>query len=376
MFELGKEEKGTRYHRQRRRIAILGAALSASFLALLLVTGASAALRTLIAQATTSWIPAVVLYVTALVLAHELLLAPLVHYPAVTLERRYGLSTQSTASWCRDYVKAGALSLACAAAGALVVSMLLRWSPGVWWVWASGVCVVVLVLLAQLAPVLLLPLFYELKPLDRETLAARLSALARRSGTRVAGVFEWRLSDRTRKANAAFTGIGRTRRILVSDTLLGEYSDDEMEVILAHELGHQVHRDIWSGIAVEAALIAAAFYGASLALSTVEGRFGLEGPSDMAALPVLALAAGLVLVPLRPLANACSRAHERRADRYALEMTRNAGAFVSAMRRLAAQNLAEERPSRLIEVLFYTHPPTIARIEAARAWAARQAPTT
>jgi len=130
-----------------------------------------------------------------------------------------------------------------------------------------------------------------------------------------------------------------------------------------------VHRDIWKGIALETVLIALGFYLADLALARFAGSFGLEGKGDVAALPLLLLAAGAVSLALMPLANALSRAHERRADRYALEMTRNAPAFVSAMKRLGAQNLAEEHPSRLVQILFYTHPPISDRIEAAHAWA-------
>jgi STE24 endopeptidase len=215
-----------------------------------------------------------------------------------------------------------------------------------------------------------MPLFYEVKPLDRAALVDRLVALADRAGARVLGVFEWRLSDRTKRANAALAGLGRTRRILLSDTLLAEHSDDEIEVILAHELAHHVYRDIWSGIALEALLIVAGFYLADLALTAFADSFGLTGKADVAATPLLLLTAGALSLALMPLFNAFSRAHERRADRYALEMTRNVDAFVTAMKRLAAQNLAEDRPSRLVEVLFHTHPPTAARVEAARTWAA------
>ena len=355
---------------------MLGTVLSACFLAVVLVTGASAALRDAAVRiADGSFTATVLLYVVALAAGHELLLAPLAYYQGMRLERRYGLSTQTQASWWRDYLKAGGLSLAFAGGGAVVLFWLIRWNPVAWWALAAAVFGGVLVLLAQLAPLLLLPLFYELKPLEREGLAQRLAALADRAGTRVAGVFEWRLGDRTRKANAAFTGLGRTRRILLSDTLLGNYSDEEVEVILAHELAHQVHRDVWSGIALETALVGVALYAAAQALVVFDGAFGLTGRSDVAALPIVVLCGGLVSLALKPAANALSRAHERRADRYALDMTRNVTAFVSAMRRLAAQNLAEERPSRLVELLFYTHPPTVARIEAARAWAARHAPT-
>ena len=192
--------------------------------------------------------------------------------------------------------------------------------------------------------------------------------LAERAGARVLGVFEWQLGDRTRKANAALAGMGPTRRILLSDTLLAEHSDDEIEVVLAHELAHHVHHDIWKAIALEAALILLGFYVADRALGVAVGHFGLADKDDLAGVPLLLLAGGAVSLALLPLANALSRVHERRADLYALEMTGNAQAFASAMRRLAAQNLAEERPSKLVEVLFCSHPPVAARLEAARAW--------
>jgi len=185
-------------------------------------------------------------------------------------------------------------------------------------------------------------------------------------------VFEWRMSEKTRKANAALTGLGRTRRILLSDTLLAEHSDDEIEVILAHELSHHVHHDIWKGLAVEAVLLTTGLYLSDRVLAMVSGRFGLTGKDDVAALPLLVLALGAVSIVLLPVVNALSRAHERRADRYALEMTGNAAGFMSAMKRLGAQNLAEERPSRLVEILFYSHPPMAARIDAARVWESRR----
>ena len=152
----------------------------------------------------------------------------------------------------------------------------------------------------SLRPCVLLPLFYEFKPLDRDALVTRLVGLADRAGARVMGVFEWRLSDKTKKANAALAGIGQTRRIIISDTLLAEHSDDEIEVILAHELAHHVHRDIWKGIALETVLIALGFYLADRVLTRFAGSFGLMGKGDVAALPLLLLAAGAVSLALMP----------------------------------------------------------------------------
>jgi len=366
---VANEDKATRYHRLRRRAALAGTALGALFLTLLLITGWSAALRdAAVSAAGPSFTLTVVAYVVLIALLSEVVQLPLAFYQGMTLERRYGLSTQTDARWWLDRLKAGAVGLVFAIGGALIVWWLLRWSPERWWLIAALCFGLVLILLAQLAPVLLLPVFYHFKTLDRPALAARLVSLAERAGARVIGVFEWQLSDRTRKANAALTGIGQTRRILLSDTLLAEHSDDEIEVVLAHELAHHVHHDIWKGIALEAVLLVLGFYLADRVLEASVGRFGLAAKDDIAGLPLLLLAGGAVSLALLPLANAVSRAHERRADRYALDMTRNAAAFISAMRRLAAQNLAEERPSRLVEILFHSHPSTAARVDAARAW--------
>ena len=363
------EDKATRYHRLRRRASLSGTALAAAWLLLLLVTGWSTSLRDVAtSMARQSFVLTVIWYVVLVAVLSEAVQLPLAFYRGVILERQYELSTQTTARWWLDHLKAGGLVLVFAVAGALVVWSLLRWNPEYWWLVASLCFACFLVLLAQIGPVLLLPAFYTFKPLQRTTLGPRLVRLAERAGARVLGVFEWQLGDRTRKANAALAGMGRTRRILLSDTLLAQHSDDEIEVVLAHELAHHVHHDIWKAIALEAILILLGFYVADRALGAAVGHFGLAGRDDIAGLPLLVLAGGAVSLALLPLANALSRAQERRADRYALEMTGNAQAFASAMRRLAIQNLAEERPSRLVEVLFCSHPSVAARLEAARAW--------
>jgi STE24 endopeptidase len=366
------EDKSARYHRLQRRAGLVATGVGALVLLLLLTTGWSAALRDAAATAARgSFALTVTAYVFFLVLITEAVQLPFAFYRGVVLERRYGLSTQTTARWWLDQLKGGILTLVFGVGAALMIWSLLRWNSDWWWLPAAICFALILIGLAQLAPVILLPLFYDFKPLERETLAARLVALAERAGARVLGVFEWRLSDRTRKANAALAGIGRTRRILLSDTLLAEHSDEEIEVILAHELAHHVYRDIWRGLALESALIALGFFLTDRVLTVLDGSFGMTGKRDIAALPLLLLTGGVVSIGLMPAANALSRSYERRADRYALEMTKNVPAFVSAMKRLGAQNLAEERPSRFVELIFYSHPPMAARIEAAHAWAKR-----
>jgi STE24 endopeptidase len=344
------------------------------FLILLVLSGASIAIRESVeATVGTSLVLVVLAYVLTMATLSELLHLPFAFYQGIILERRYGLSRETTGRWLVDHVKAAAIVLAYLSLAGVVIAALLRLSPGNWWLFAAIFFTIVLVLLARFAPVFLLPLFYDVRPLEREELRARLIALAEKAGTPVLGVFEWRLGDRTSKANAALVGIGQTRRILVSDTLLAAHSDQEIETVFAHELAHHVYGDIWSGLALEVVLVALGCYLADYVLVTLAPAMGLAGKSDIAGFPLIALALGAVSLVLRPITNALSRAHERRADRYALETTGNSSAFISAMKRLASTNLAEERPSRFVELFFHTHPSTTARIEAAKAWSDRSA---
>ena len=363
------EDKAARYHRLRRQASLLETLVVGLTLVLLLATGRSAALRDWASAATGhSTVLAIAVYTAVLVLLSELLQIPLAFYQGVVLERRYELSTQAAGRWWGDRLRALLMGLPLAVAGAVVVWSLIAWIPEYWWAWTAVCLALFLMLMAHLAPILLLPLFYRFTPLDRPALTSRLVMLAERAGTQVLGVFEWRMSDRTRKANAALTGIGRTRRILLSDTLLAAHSDDEVEVILAHELAHHVHHDIWKSIAVEFVLILTGFFFADRALQAAVGHFGIGSKADVAGLPLLVLTGGAVSLLLLPVANAVSRLHERRADRYALDMTGNPGAFTSAMKRLSVQNLAEERPSRWVEMFFHSHPSIADRIDAAHRW--------
>lgn len=357
------EDRAARYQRLKRRVSVVAVIWSAALLAALLAGGWNRSLRD-IAERFAPAAP-VLTYVLLLSLLNELGSLPLALYSGLVLERRYGLSNERFSGWALDQLKSFAIGLALAGPAASLVYWFIRRSPDTWWLGAGVAFALILVVLTNLAPVLLLPIFYSVRPLDREQLRTRLLELAERAGARVLGAYEWGLSEKTRKANAALAGLGATRRILVSDTMLADYSEEEIEVVLAHELAHHVHGDIWKGIAFESALVVGGFYAASRALSASVAVFRLRGVDDVAGMPILLLAAGAVSLAMVPLAHAMSRAFERSADAFALELTRNPSAFVSAMRRLGAQNLAEENPSKLVEWLFYSHPPIRARIAAA-----------
>jgi STE24 endopeptidase len=370
------EDKSTRYQRLKRQVSVVSLLWMAAILVGLVLTGSSAALRSHAETWASGGPPllaaplAVVLYVVGLSIVTEVLGLPLAFYSGFLLERRYGLSNERLGGWFKDQVKSLAIGLVLGSGAATLIYFFIRRSPGGWWLPTGTAFALVIAGLANLTPVVLLPLFYTVKPLGREDLRARLLTLAERAGARVLGAYEWGLGEKTKKANAALAGLGGTRRILVSDTMLAEYSDDEIEIVLAHELAHHVHGDIWKGLAFESALILAGFYLAAHVLEWTVLPLGLSGPADVAGLPVLLLAAGAVSLAMVPAAHAISRSYERSADRFALELTRNPGAFISAMRRLGAQNLAEEDPSKVAQWLFYSHPPLRERIAAAQAFKA------
>ena len=369
------EDKATRYHRLKRQASVVSMLWGVLLLGGLAATGASAALRDTAERvagnaAPASWqAPATVLvFVILLSILNEIAGLPIGFYTGFHLERQYELSKETLGGWLADQAKSFGIGVILAAIAAELVYLFIRLSPDRWWLGAGLTFTLLIVGLTNLTPVLLLPVFYSVKPLDRDALRTRLLALAERAGARVLGAYEWGLGEKTRKANAALAGLGSTRRILVSDTMLAEFSDDEIEVVLAHEIAHHVHGDIWKGIAFESALIVAGFYLASRVLHAMAVPAGLRGVDDVAGLPLLLLAAGAVSLVMVPAAHAMSRGFERDADRFALNLTKNPGAFISAMRRLGAQNLAEDDPSKIVQWLFYSHPPVRDRIAAAQAF--------
>jgi len=249
-----------------------------------------------------------------------------------------------------------------------LVYALLRWQPDSWWLWVAIALIVINVLLANLAPVLLMPIFNKFVPLGEEyaELSERLLRLAERAGAKVRGVYQFDMSRRTKAANAALTGLGNTRRIILGDTLLSEFSTDEIETVMAHELGHHANNDILLGIVVESAVTLVGLLLAFWGLRWGVAVFGFQGPADPAAMPLLVVVMGLYSLVTMPLGNGFSRWREKRADQFALRLTGNGDAFASALTRLANQNLSQVDPEPWVEWLFYSHPSLGKRIAMAK----------
>ena len=365
-----KQAQAKQYARIRRRLWLVDTLLTALYLFLWLFAGWSKALVTWLKTFTTNdWLLVLGFAIVFGGIA-SILELPLGYYSGYVLPHRFGQSNQDLRGWIVDQLKNLAIS---APLGLLVLELVylaLRLTDGWWWAWTAVGMLVFTVLLSNLAPVLIMPLFNKFVPLgeDHAELADRLLKLAEKAHTKVRGVFKFDMSKRTRAANAALTGIGNTRRIVLGDTLINEFSTDEIESVLAHELGHQVHKDIPLLIAFETVMTLAGLFLASLALNWAVNTFGYSSPADIAGLPALAIVLGAFGFVTQPLGNAFSRWRERMADEYALESTGKKEAFATAFVQLANQNLGEIDPEKWVVFMFYDHPPLGERIKMAEGW--------
>ena len=333
------EGKARRFHRLRRRsrqlaflarVGVLVAAAvwgdpAAAIEAFLSLPDLPAALQVVLGAGVLA---------AALGLATELAALPFVVHAEFFLERRFGLSRQSLGDWLPGLVQTIGVRVAGWSAAAVAVYAAIGIWPDTWWKVVGAGYLLTSVIRATLASAAVAK---RTKPLRRPTLQARLQALTRRARAPVIAIHEWRVGSATDTANAAVVGIGPSRRILVSDTLLEDYSDEEIEVIIAHEIGHHVHWDLWQMIVCTSALSLAAFWTANSVLAALLPLPGVAGLWDPASLPLLSLVYGAVTVASAPIVNTLSRWHERRADRYALRVTGNLDAFVSGLRRVSAQ---------------------------------------
>ena len=365
-----RQKQAKQYARIRRRLWLVDNAFSAIYAFAWLFLGWAISLREWLNGFTANeWflVPAFVAIFGGI---YFLVNLPLSYYNGFILPHRFDQSNQTLKDWVIDQLKGMAVGVPISLILLELLYLALRATSNLWWLWAAGGMLIFSVLLSNLAPVLIMPLFNKFIPLDDEhkELADRLLALAERANTNVRGVFKFDMSRRTKSANAALTGMGSTRRIVLGDTLINEFSTDEIETVLAHELGHHVHRDLPLLISMGAVSTTVGLFLASLGLNWAIGYFGFTGVADVAAFPALGIILGAFGLVTMPLENAVSRWREEMADDYALQATGKKDAFASAFTRLANQNLGEVDPEKWVVFLFYSHPPLGERIAKARNW--------
>jgi STE24 endopeptidase len=344
-------------------VGLLRLLLSFVFLLAFLLSGASERLSGLFRGFTDNYYLQLSGYVLAFTAVYSMVLLGLDFYSGVVIEHRYGLSNQTIGRWFLHSLKQWLLSTLMVIGGFDLLYRAIRGWPDRWWLIAAIGWFIMLVLIGKITPAIVVPLFYKLRPLTDRDLAERLFALGERCSVPVKRVLEIRLSRETKKANAAVVGLGRGRRILIGDTLLDLCSHDEIEAVFAHELGHMALHHSWKLLGVGAAGSVLGFYLLYVLLGPSAKALAFAGQDDIAVFPLLLLWLMIFGLIVRPLQAAGSRYFEKQADLFIIGRVEDPQSLVSALDKLAERNLADPRPSRLVELFFYDHPPIAKRID-------------
>ncbi len=296
---------------------------------------------------------------------------PVALYDGYFIEHKFGLSHQKMRQWALDFCKVVLLGFVIVVPLSLALYVLIPLST-VWWLWASLAYAGLEIVASTILPFVVVPLFYKLKPYNDLEQRNRLLAMAQKAGARnIQRVTLANESARSAKANAFFTGIGKTRTMVLFDNLVGGFPPKEVVTVVAHELAHYVNKDIWRGAALSAVLTVPELYVANELLKLSSGKYGITGPADPTGFPLIIATLAFMGFMLMPISNGVSRIIERQADEFALRVAEEPDAQASTERRLADMNLSDDRPHWLIESLFYTHPPAWKRVKLAEDWKQR-----
>lgn len=300
--------------------------------------------------------------------AGSVLSFPISYYTGFYLEHKYNLSNQTFSKWIWENFKGLQVSLAIGIPILLTFYYILNTFYSLWWLPFAVIMFFVSVVLSQIFPVLILPIFYKLTPIDNDELKQRINSLAVNAGIKVENVYKFDMSKNTKKANAAFTGLGKTKRIILGDTLLEKYSSDEIETVIAHELGHYKKKHIIKNIFIGTASSFLTLFLIAVLYENSLNWFGFDSITQIAALPLLALWSMLIGVIQTPLGNILSRKFEYEADEYAVKETNKPEVFVATLEKLNEQNLGDKEPHPFVEWFFYSHPSIKNRIKAIDKW--------
>jgi STE24 endopeptidase len=365
MVELDPERQrqAAEYAGKRRRLGILNFIISVALFALLLLTGSS---RSIAESLPSQPAPAAASYLVLLMLGYSLLTLPLSVISGLVLPRRYGLSHQTALNWLADHVKFLTMGIIFGAVAIVVLYVAIENSPDWWWLIAWGLLLAVSLVMTVLAPVLLVPLFFKTHALEEGELKQRLVAVAAKAGVKIGGIYVIEFSSKTSLANAAVMGLGHTKRIVISDTLIEAYTPEEIDMVMAHELAHQHHRDVWRLFGFQAVVFQGFFWLASWLFATLAETQDYVNQIDPAAMPLLLFSFFVAGAFSLPLMSWFSRRLEAAADAFALKLTGNPEVFISAMTKLTNQNLGEARPKNFLERLGQDHPSYVDRVKMAK----------
>jgi len=303
-------------------------------------------------------------FLFAIGIAGSVLSFPLSYYSGFHLEHKYNLSNQTFWKWILEGLKGLLVSLVIGIPILLIFYYLLNTFYSLWWLPFAIIMFFISVVLSQIFPILIFPIFYKVTPIQDETLKEKIKSLGQKAGINVENVYKFNMSKNTKKANAAFTGLGKTKRIILGDTLLDNYSIEEIESVIAHELGHYKKKHIIKNIIIGTASSFLTLFIIALLYQNSLSWFGFDSITQVAALPLLALWSMLIGLIQTPLGNFLSRKFEYEADEYAVIETKNPLAFKNTLEKLTDQNLGDKEPHTFVEWFFYSHPSIKNRIEA------------
>ena len=304
-------------------------------------------------------------YILVASIFYYLLTFPLTFYRTFTLEHKFSLSNQKSLDWFSDQLKSGIISYIIATLLIWAFYFILKHFEKSWWWVYSFFWIFFSLILAKLTPVVIIPLFFKYKKLSDENLHQRILNLADKMKVKIVDCFEIDFSRKTLKANAAFVGVGSSRRVILADTLKDKYTHDEIEVILAHDFAHYKLKHLLKMIAVNSCVTVICFYLVFKSSALALKLFGFSSLQDIAFLPVILIYFVLFGIVMQPAECFLSRKLEKNADKHALEVTGLKEAFISMMEKLSAQNLADRSPHPLIKFFFFDHPSVDERIKMA-----------
>lgn len=308
-------------------------------------------------------------FVAIIGLFSTIVFMPINIYSGFYLEHKYNLSNQTFVKYFLENLKSLAVGLAIGIPILLLFFFVLNHFGDLWWLVFASAMFLISVVLSQIFPIVIFPIFYKVIPLADEELKNKISQLAKNAGIKVQNVFTFDMSKNTKKANAAFTGLGKTKRIILGDTLLNNYSKDEIETVIAHELGHYKHKHILKNILYGTAASFLTFFVISVLYKESLNWFNLESITQIAAIPLLSLWAMIIGLIQTPFGNILSRKYEFEADRYAIEVTQKPQSFINTLNKLTDQNLGDKEPHPFVEWYFYSHPSVKNRINAIKKFA-------
>jgi len=357
-----------KYAKTHQILSVIETIIFFAVILILLFTGLSKKIESIAYGYTQNNYFALLIFFAIIGIAEGLITFPLGFYSDFILEHKYNLSNQTISGYFKEKLKTFLVGIILGIPLMFALYYLLKTYGDNWWILLGMLMFFISVIMGRLAPTLILPLFYKFKPIENESLKNRILELCKRTGIQIKGIFTFNMSKNTKKANAAFTGMGKSKRIILGDTLIENFSEDEIESVFAHEMGHYTKKHILKIMAVSTIVTFAGLFITAKLYESSLSYFAFTSISQISALPLLFLYLSLYGLITSPISNIQSRKYEWEADTFALETTKDKNSFISAMEKLADQNLADKTPNKIVEFLFHSHPSIEKRIEFAKSF--------